>query len=377
MLTSLSIRDVVLIESLDLEFGPGLGVLTGETGAGKSILLDALGLALGTRADSGLVRRGQAQAVVSVSFELPAGHPAGRLLAENGLEGEAGEPLVIRRIVKSDGGSRALVNDQSASVALVRDLGAMLVEVHGQHDDRGLLNPRGHRALLDAFGAIDTSEAEGAFRAWGEAAAALAAARETLEREARDRDWLGHSVVELERLAPRAGEEEELAALRSDMQKGARLADDIAAAGQLLEGSEGGLSLLRQAARRLERIAGEDDRLADALAALDRALIEASDAEDRLAAAAEALACDPARLEEAEARLFELRAAARKHRVEPEALPALAEQLAARRAALEAGESGLVALERETAERRSAFEAAAGRLTALRAAAAARLDAAV
>src|SRR5688572_18136849 len=281
MLTGLSIRDVVLIESLDLEFGPGLGVLTGETGAGKSILLDALGLALGTRADSGLVRRGQAQAVVTVSFDLPAGHPTASLLAENGLEGEPGEPLVIRRIVKADGGSRALVNDQSASVALVRDLGALLVEIHGQHDDRGLLNPRGHRALLDAFGAIDTSQAEAAHRGWTDAEAALAAARDELELAARDRDWLDHAAAELDRLAPRPGEEETLAALRSDMQKGARLADDINAAGQLLEGSEGGLALLRQAARRLERIAGEDERLGDALAALDRALIEAGDAEDR------------------------------------------------------------------------------------------------
>src|SRR5688500_8638347 len=192
MLTSLSIRDVVLIESLDLEFGPGLGVLTGETGAGKSILLDALGLALGARADSGLVRRGQAQAVVSVSFELPSGHPAEAVLRDNGLEGEKGEPLVIRRIVRSDGGSRALVNDQAASVALLRDLGATLVEIHGQHDDRGLLNPRGHRALLDAFGMIDTREAESAFTAWRDAEAALAAAREALETAARDREWLDH-----------------------------------------------------------------------------------------------------------------------------------------------------------------------------------------
>ena len=155
MLTALSIRDVVLIETLDLEFGSGLGVLTGETGAGKSILLDALGLALGARADSGLVREGQAQAVVSVSFDLPSDHAAIRLLSESGLDSEPGEPLVIRRIVKADGGSRALVNDQSASVALLRELGASLVEIHGQHDDRGLLNPRGHRALLDAYGRID------------------------------------------------------------------------------------------------------------------------------------------------------------------------------------------------------------------------------
>ena len=377
MLTALSIRDVVLIESLDLEFGPGLGVLTGETGAGKSILLDALGLALGTRADSGLVRRGQAQAVVSVSFDLPAGHPASGILRDNGLEGEPGEPLVIRRIVRSDGGSRALVNDQAASVALLRDLGATLVEIHGQHDDRGLLNPRGHRALLDTFGAIDTGGTEAAFAAWGEAGAALAEARDAIETAARDRDWLEHAVAELRGLAPRPGEEEELAALRSNMQKGARLADDIAAAGQLLEGSEGGLSLLRQAARRLERIAAEDERLGEALAALDRSLAEAGEAEDRLGAAAEALNCDPARLEEAEARLFEIRAVARKHRVEPDALPSLSEELAARLDALEAGESGLAALERKVAERRAAYEEAAGRLSALRAEAAERLDRAV
>jgi DNA repair protein RecN (Recombination protein N) len=377
MLTGLSIRDVVLIESLDLEFGAGLGVLTGETGAGKSILLDALGLALGARADSGLVRGGQAQAVVSVSFELPAAHPALGVLAENGLAGEPGEPLVIRRIVKADGGSRALVNDQSASVALLRELGAMLVEIHGQHDDRGLLNPRGHRALLDSFGRIDTREAERAFRAWGEAEAALARAREDLDTAARDREWLEHAVAELAALAPEPGEEEELAGLRAAMQKGARLAEDIAAVGQLLEGSDGGLSLIRQAARRLERVAGEHDKLSDALAALDRALVEASDAEDRLAEAGEALAFDPHRLEEAESRLFEIRGIARKHRVDAGALPALHADLSARLAALDAGANSLAALEGTVRDARAAFDAAAAKLSAQRAAAAARLDEAV
>jgi DNA repair protein RecN (Recombination protein N) len=377
VLTSLSIRDVVLIESLDLDFGPGLGVLTGETGAGKSILLDALGLALGARADSNLVRQGQAQAVVSVSFDVPPGHPAHALLGENGLEGEPGEPLVIRRIVRADGGSRALVNDQSVSVGLLRDLGALLVEIHGQHDDRGLLNPRGHRALLDAFGRIDGGAAEQAWRAWAEGEAAFVRARDEMETAARDREWLEHSVAELEKLAPEAGEEQSLAELRANMQKGTRLAEDIAAVGQLLDGSEGGLALLRQAARRLERIGGEHDKLGEALEALDRALIEASEAEDRLAAAAEALAFDPVRLEEAETRLFEIRALARKHRVEPEGLPALAEALAGKLAALDAGEQGLEALERRVAEARAAYEAEAARLTELRAAAAARLDEAV
>jgi DNA repair protein RecN (Recombination protein N) len=377
MLTGLSIRDVVLIESLDLEFGAGLGVLTGETGAGKSILLDALGLALGVRADSGLVRQGETQAVVSVSFDLPPDHPARALLEENGLEGEAGEPLVIRRIVKADGGSRALVNDQSASVALIRDLGATLVEIHGQHDDRGLLNPRGHRALLDSFGAIDTAAAEAAYRTWGEAEAALARAREELELATRDREWLDHAVSELTRLAPEAGEEAELAGVRAQMQKGARLADDIGAVTQLLDGSDGGLSLLRQAARRLERIGGEHEKLGAALEALDRALIEASDAEDRLGEAADALAFDPARLEEAETRLFDIRALARKHRVEPDALPALAEELSAKLARLSAGEKSLGELERQAGAARAGYEAAAARLSEQRVIAAGRLDLAV
>jgi DNA repair protein RecN (Recombination protein N) len=377
MLTGLSIRDVVLIESLDLEFGSGLGVLTGETGAGKSILLDALGLALGARADSGLVRAGQAQAVVSVSFDLASTHPARALLADNGLDGEPGEPLVIRRIVKADGGSRALVNDQSASVALLRELGAMLVEIHGQHDDRGLLNPRGHRALLDTFGRVDTAVAEIAFRGWAEAEAALARTREDLEVAARDREWLEHSVAELTKLAAEPGEEEALASLRANMQKGARLAEDIGAVSELLDGSDGGLSLLRQAARRLERVGAEHEKLSEALAALDRALIEASDAEDRLAEASEAMAYDPARLDEAETRLFEIRALARKHRVDADALPALAEELAARLAALEAGSEGLAALERRVRDSRAAYEAAAALLSEQRREAAARLDAAV
>ncbi|MDB5697840.1 MAG: recN, partial [Alphaproteobacteria bacterium] len=377
MLTRLTIRDVVLIEALDLEFGAGLGVLTGETGAGKSILLDAMGLALGMRADSGLVRNGQAQAVVSVAFDLPPDHPAHTLLSENGLSGEAGEPLVIRRIVRADGGSRALINDQAVSAGLVRDIGALLVEIHGQHDDRGLLNPRGHRALLDSYGEIDASIAEAHFRRWGNAQAALAEARAALELAERDREWLEHAVAELQQLAPQSGEEAELALLRANMQKGARLAEDIATIGELFDGSEGGLALLRQAARRLERIAGEHEHLEQALAAMDRAIIEASDAEDRLADAATALDCDPRRLDEAEARLFELRALARKHRIEPDALATLAEELGEKLAALEAGTDHLAALEHAAAEAKAAYLEASERLALMRREAAARLDEAV
>ena len=194
MLTGLAIRDVVLIEALDLEFGPGLGALTGETGAGKSILLDALGLALGERADSGLVRQGAVQAVVTASFEVLGDHPAIALLGENGLAAEPGEPLMIRRVVRADGGSRAFVNDQPASAGLLRELGGLLVEIHGQHDERGLLNPKGHRALLDSFGGLDTAGLAEAWRAWGKAEALAEAARSDLENAARDREWLEHAV---------------------------------------------------------------------------------------------------------------------------------------------------------------------------------------
>jgi DNA repair protein RecN (Recombination protein N) len=377
VLTTLSIRDVVLIEALDLEFGPGLSVLTGETGAGKSILLDALGLALGARADSALVRSGQPQASVSVSFEIAGDHPAHALLHDNGLHSENGEPLVIRRMVRADGGSRAFVNDQPASVGLVRDLGATLVETHGQHDDRGLLNPRGHRDLLDAFGRIDSSEAEGWFAEWREAEAQLIEAREGLEVAARDREWLEHAVAELRQLDPQPGEEEALAEARANMQKGARLADDIAAIDALLDGPEAGLAQLRQAARKLERISDQHEKLAESLQALDRAIAEASEGEDRLSEAAGALAYDPQRLEETETRLFELRALARKHRIEPAALPALVEKLAAKLAALDAGTEGLADLERRAKEAREAYVAAAERLGEERRQVAHRLDQAV
>jgi len=377
MLASLTVRDVVLIEKAELNFAPGLNVLTGETGAGKSILLDALGLALGVRADSGLVRTGQAQASVTVSFDVTGDHPANALLRDNGIEPKPGEPLVIRRTVRADGGSRAFVNDQPVSVALVRDMGSTLVELHGQHDDRGLLNPRGHRALLDAFGMIDVGETEACHAAWRNAEASLVEARAALELAARDREWLDHAVAELRQLDPQPGEEEALAETRANMQKGARLADDIAVIDGLLEGPEGSLAQLRQAARRLERIADQHEKLGEALAALDRAIAESADGDDRLREAADALAYDPQRLEETETRLFELRALARKHRIEPDALPALAEELAARLAALEAGSEGLSDLERKAADARKAYVAAAEALSEQRGEAAQRLDQAV
>ena len=377
MLTGLSIRDVVLIDTLDLEFGAGLGVLTGETGAGKSILLDSLGLALGARADSALVRSGRPQASVSVTFEIGEDHPAESLLRDNGLEGEPGEPLVIRRIVRADGGSRAFVNDQPTSAGLLRELGALLVEIHGQHDDRGLLNPRGHRALLDTFGGIDTTPAATAWKRLRLAEEKLASARTLLADAQRDRDWLDHAVAELVRLDPQSGEEARLAELRSTMQAGARLGEELEAIAALLQGSEGGLASLRLAARRLDRIAGEHESLAATLAALDRAVIEASEAEDALDGAREALAFDPARLDEAETRLFEIRAIARKHQVEPDSLAALKEELAGRLASLDAGEQGLAELEGAVDAAARDYEEAAARLGELRRSAAERLDSAV
>lgn len=377
MLTRLSIRDVVLIEALDLDFGGGLGVLTGETGAGKSILLDALGLALGARADSGLVRSGAAQASVTAVFEVPGDHPARALLDEGGLEQEAGEPILIRRTVKADGGSRAFINDQPASAALLRSVGAALVEVHGQHDERGLLAPAGHRALLDAFAGADTQAVADAHAAWRGAEAALAAAREELAVAERDREWLDHAVAELTALAPEPGEEETLADRRRGMQRAEKIAGDLEDATALIDGADGALSKLRQAARILERIAEDDAVLTEALAAVDRAVIEGSLAEERLAEAAAALAFDPRAQEADEERLFALRAMARKHRVQPDALAALAEELAAKRARLSAGEAGVAGLEREVVAAREAYRAAAEALSAVRAAAAGRLDAAV
>ena len=378
MLTGLAIRDVVLIEALDLEFGAGLSVLTGETGAGKSILLDALGLALGARAESGLVRAGAAQAMVTASFAPPAADgPLATLMADNGFDLEPGEPLLIRRSVKADGGSRAFVNDQPASAALLRELAPHLVEIHGQHDDRGLLAPSGHRALLDAFGRITGDGAARAYRDWRSAQAALEAAQTAADTAARDRDWLAHAVAELTALAPEPGEEATLADRRATMQRGAKVAGDLQTAADLLDGSEGALARLRQAARVLERVADAHPALAEALAGLDRAINEAALAQEQIDAGAEALAFDPARLDADETRLFELRAIARKHRVQPDDLAALAGDLAARLTLIDGGEAELARLAQAVAEARAAYAAAAAALTEARRAAAERLDAAV
>lgn len=375
MLTGLSIRNIVLIEALDLVFERGLTVLTGETGAGKSILLDALGLALGMRADSGLVRAGADQASVTATFDPPAAHSAlARLLTDSDVALEAGEPLLIRRTLKADGGSRAFINDQPCSAALLRDVGAYLVEIHGQHDERGLINPRGHMDLLDAFGGLDSGAVRAAHGAWQATLARLSAAREALDTASRERDYLAHAVAELNSFAPEPGEEEALASERADMQKGARLTEDMAALDDLLGGSDGALARLRQAARRLDRIGAEHETLASALAAFDRAVIEASEAEELLERASEALAVDPARLDAIEARLFDLRALARKHQVAADDLADLAMRMSDQLARIDAGEAGLAELEAEVATTRRAYEAAAQALSEARQRAAVRLD---
>jgi len=377
MLRRLSIRNVVLVEQLDIDFEPGLCVLTGETGAGKSILLDALGLALGARAESGLVRAGADRAEATAEIELPARHPAWAELDEQGVEAEAGEPLLLRRAVKADGGSRAQAMGMAISARGLRDVGAMLVEIHGQHDDRGLLDAKGHRALLDEFGRIDGAPVAEAWARLATVRADHARLAEEVASADADREWLDHAVAELDQLAPQTGEDERLADQRRLMKDAAKVEEDLDGLDPLLSGSDGALSQLRQAARRLERVGEVHNALAEALAAVDRAIIEAAEAEDKVAIARAALVHSPADLDAAEERLFALRGLARKHRVEPDELPALLIQLRERRDAIESGADRLAALGREVAAAEASYDTAAEELTAARRAAAERLDAAV
>nr|WP_166176837.1 DNA repair protein RecN [Altererythrobacter segetis] len=378
MLTRLAIRNIVLIEALDLDFPGGLGVLTGETGAGKSILLDALGLVLGNRADSGLLRAGEERASVTATFEfgvLPAA--VREVLVEAEVEIEPGEPLILRRTLKSDGASKAFVNDQPVGAALLRELAPALVELHGQHDDRGLVNPRGHRALLDRYAGADVAGVEAAWRDWRTAGAKLAEARAAIEQAKADEDLLIAYVAELAALEPQEGEEDMLAGARADMQKGERLSGDLEELRVLWDGSDSALATLRGAGRRLDRIAVEHPLLAEALAALDRAVIEAGEAETKLEAAAGALSHDPAELDRIETRLFELRALARKHRCEVDELPAKMREMRAALDAIEAGDAEIGALEAAERAAHGTYRARAEALHANRVAAALRLDEAV
>ncbi len=378
MLTRLAIRNIVLIEALDLDFGGGLGVLTGETGAGKSILLDALGLVLGSRAETGLVRAGEDQASVTASFEfdrLP--DPIREILAEAAFEVEPGEPLILKRRLKADGGSKGFINDQPAGAALLRDLAVHLVELHGQHDDRGLVNPRGHRALVDRYARADTAGVESTWREWRACEEALAAARAAVTQASTDQDLLLAHLAELTTLAPETGEETELAEARATMQKGERLSGDLAELQYLWAGSDSALASLRSAGRRLDRIATEHPLLAEALAALDRAVIEASEAEDRLARASEVLSHDPQSLDRIETRLFELRALARKHNCQVDDLPARMLAMRAALDAIESGEAQLGTLERAAHDAGLNYRARAEALSVSRVEAAQKLDVAV
>ncbi len=283
----------------------------------------------------------------------------------------------MRRTLKADGGSRAFAGGAAVSASVLRDIATGLVEIHGQHDDRGLLNPKGHRALLDAFGKLDIAKVEHCWARVTEVDAQLASARQQLADAERDREWLDYSIEEIAALNVEEGEEQKLADARSLMKQAARIEDDLAALDGHYSGSEGGLSQLRQAARRLERIAEAHPLLAEALAATDRAIIEAAEAEQKVEEAGRVLAHSPIDLEAAEARLFDIRGIARKHRVEPDQLPDYLGQLSQRRAAIDNGEEGVAELERSLAEARAGYDREARALSDARQAAATRLDAAV
>jgi DNA repair protein RecN (Recombination protein N) len=377
MLTALTIRDVVLIDQLTLEFAAGLGVMTGETGAGKSILLDSLGLALGARADAGLVRSSATSASVTAEFLVAIDHPVRALLTENEIDSE--DSILLRRTIKSDGGSRAFVNDQPVGLGLLRDIGSLLVEIHGQQDDRGLLNPKGHRTLLDAFAGHDKLQADAAksWRAWQQAVTDLATATQAIADAERDRDYLEHAAVELGKLQPTENEEEMLAEQRSRILRGEKIADEMQAVADLLGGSDGGLSKLRQAARRLEKIADADSRVKSVLEAFDRAVHEATDGEDQLNAVLSSLAYDPAALDRMETRLFDLRGIARKYRVQVAELPKILNDVEQKLARLAKGTSDVTALTQRCQQTRAAFSAVAEKLSASRQKAAKKLAMAV
>ena len=378
MLASLAIRDVVLIEKLDLSFDAGLAVLTGETGAGKSILLDSLGLALGQRAEAGLVRAGQAQASVAAAFLPSADHPCFDILRDQGISAE--DELVLRRVLQADGKSRAFINDQPVSVALLKRLGATLVEVQGQHEQVGLADPATHAGLLDAFGALDgeRSATATAWAAWRDATRRLAAAREAIASAQREEEWLRHAVGELADLAPEEGEEDTLAAERQRLQQGERRAEAIATAlGELTPRDRRAASparALREAARALERLPPPNEEAQPAIQALAAAQDALSEAETLLTRLMNEAGPDPRRLEQVEERLFALRAGGRKHSVPVSELASLLGRLRARLEALDAGAGEVATLEAAEAKARSSYIAAAGKLSATRRKSAAALE---
>src|SRR6516225_631270 len=378
MLTRLSIRDIVLIDRLDLDVTSGLSVLTGETGAGKSILLDAFALALGARGDVALVRAGAEKGQVTAAFDPPERHPARALMAQNDIA--ADDQVILRRVQFADGRTRAFVNDQPVSVQTLKALGAALVEIHGQHDERALIDAATHRTLLDAFGALDAQAAAVAqlWSEWREREVALAAHRAEVERAQREAEWLRHAVAELSQLAPQPSEETVLAERRAAMMQAEKIAGDLREAHEAVAGEHAPVPALAAAARRLERRGAQVPALVEpALKALDAALSSIEEARAHLATALRAADHDPGELERIEERLFALRAAARKYNVPVDALAALATRYGADLGLIDAGERQLAALAESAREADRRYRVAASALSDARRGAAQTLDRAV
>ncbi|WP_050385397.1 DNA repair protein RecN [Bradyrhizobium pachyrhizi] len=378
MLARLSIRDIVLIERLDIEFSRGLAVLTGETGAGKSILLDAFALALGGRGDAGLVRHGAEQGQVTAMFDVPKGHPAAGILTENGLD-DTGE-MILRRVQLADGRTRAFINDQAISVQTLKAVGAALVEIHGQHDERALVDASTHRQLLDAFAGHekDVAALEALWDIRRTANADLDEHRAGMERAAREADYLRHASQELKTLAPKEGEETELAGRRTTMMQGEKIATDLREAQEAIGGSHSPVASLSAAVRRLERRAANAPALIEpAVKAIDIAINALEEADQHLNAALAATDFDPAELERIEERLFALRAASRKYSTPVDLLAALAAQYAGDVALIDAGADQLKKLEAAAGEADKRYAAAAAKLSAARTKAAEKLNKAV
>jgi len=378
MLRSLSVRDVVLIDRLTLSFDEGLAVLTGETGAGKSILLDALGLATGARAEARLVRSGADKASSTAVFDMPKAESLKALMDEHDIPLE--DDLILRRTVGTDGRSRAFINDTAVGIGLLRQVGEMLVEVHGQFDNQRLTNPAHHLNLLDAFGGHGPArdKVKEAWSAWVDALRQLDEAKAQLIEAKRDEEFLRHAVDELTALDPQPGEDKALDQERRRMMNAEKLIQGMnEAAGALTEG-RGVDGALQAALGTLERLRDEaGGALDETLAALERALNEASDAASLLDRASEKMDLDPASLEKAEERLFALRACARKHGVEVEGLPALAADFMAKLGALETGEGHLEALANAATKAQATYTATASQLTKMRGETAVKLDAAM
>jgi DNA repair protein RecN (Recombination protein N) len=378
MLSRLSIRDIVLIDRLDIDFTGGLAVLTGETGAGKSILLDAFALALGARGDQSLVRQGAEQGQVTAVFEVARDHPARAILQANDIASE--DDLILRRVQFADGRTRAFVNDQPVSVQVMKQLGEALVEIHGQHDERALVDAGTHRRLLDAFGGLEADAASVAalWQARRSAEAEAAAHRDEVARARRESDWLRHAVDELEKLAPRAGEETALAERRTAMMQAEKVAQDLREAHETLAGANSAVPQLAGLIRRLERRQPQAPTLIEpTVKALDAALTALEETRGHLEEALRAADYDPAELERIEERLFALRAAGRKYNAPVDDLSALAARYKADLALIDAGEERLKALEAAARAAEADYRAAAAALSRSRAAAAAAFDKAV